>query len=67
MTVPEALARVEAIRAKAHDDEMAHEHEDELHRIVLQTIAEHSIDAESRALAQAALSSDDIDFSRWCA
>lgn len=66
MTPEQVKARVEAIRAMADDDEMAHSAEDGLRDDVLRYIAEHSpIDAAQ--LAAIALETDDIEFARWCA
>jgi hypothetical protein len=59
-------AQVENIRKKRADDELAHMLEDALYRNVLHAIAEGRAKDPS-ACAAAALESDAIEFSRWCA
>jgi hypothetical protein len=66
MTIQEVQRRLEEIRAVAHDDEMAHSSEDSLHQDVLTAIASGSC-VDPAACAKAALTSNDILFSRWCA
>lgn len=66
MTRDEALERVEAIRAVAHDDEQAHGMEDSLRGDVLAAIVLGECD-DPALLAAAALQTDDIEFARWCA
>ncbi len=63
--VETVLKEVERIRAMRHDDESAHSAEDTLHQRVLKHVANGHPD--SKALAQAALLTRDIDFCRWCA
>lgn len=65
ITPTEARERVEMIRAIANDDEAAHGAEDQLRQDVLQAIAEGT--RHSRALAEIALTTDEIRFARWCA
>lgn len=65
ITVEEARARVEAIRAIAGDDESAHAAEDALRHEVLQAIMNGADNA--RALAAVACSTEAIQFCRWCA
>lgn len=58
--------QVEAVRAKADDDEVAHGMEDDLHHQVLQAIAlERAVEPER--CAAAALKTMEISFARWCA
>lgn len=66
MTVEEVESRVRRIDAMSNDDESAHEEEDELHRDVITYIAEGGFGKASE-LAAAALRTQDIEFSRWCA
>jgi len=63
MTPDEVYARIAAI--DTNDDEAAHGTEDAIRDAVLRAIAEGSADA--RALAEAALTTDDLDFHRWFA
>ena len=65
MTLEEARARVELIRAIAGDDERAHSEEDKLRADVLRAIM---FGCEQPAmLAKVALETGDIEFARWCA
>ncbi len=69
---PEVARRVvETIRFIADDDECAHALEDRLRERVLVCVAEGCADAEDTEedaeLARIALSTRDIEFSRWCA
>ena len=57
--------RVEEIRAKANDDEAAHCMEDELHKGVLEAIANGATCPIE--LAHEALQTLKIEFARWCA
>lgn len=66
MTVDEVMARVEAMRRGAGDDEGAHRDEDELWRDVLVAIAERQCD-DPAALAAAALTTEESDVPRSCA
>ena len=66
MTVPEVLARVDAIKERAYDDESAHGMEDDLRRDVLLAIAARKTD-DPQGIAAAALLTGAIEFSRWCA
>lgn len=61
----DVLDEVERIKEIAGDDEMAHSAEDELHQDVLKFIALGQ--DENGKLAQAALKTKEIEFSRWCA
>lgn len=62
-------ADLDAIRASAEDDEVAHSLEDTLHERVLQAIADDQFDHyyTPAELAREALKSTEIKFSRWCA
>lgn len=66
MTIDYVLKYVEAIRrhAVALDDGRAHAREDDLYEAVLRAIANG--DPNSQALAQAALKTKELKFSRWC-
>jgi hypothetical protein len=66
MTPEDAKARVEKIRAKIHDDEMAHPEEDELHRDALTAIANGTA-VDGAMCAREALRTSETDFARWCA
>ena len=66
MTLTEARERVEFIRSIARDDEAAHGGEDDFRADVLRYLAEVA-PAELGELARIALSTEDIDFARWCA
>ena len=64
---PEAIeARVEAIRAESGDDESAHASEDALHQDVLQAIADGNAE-DPKLCAFVALTTSEIEFSRWFA
>jgi len=63
MTEAEIQARLDEIRSL--DSESAHYEEDRLHRDVLHAIAHGAEDADT--LAELALQSVDIDFTRWYA
>lgn len=67
MTLADVQARVSEVRAEAddNDDEAAHGSEDLLWEDVLKAIAGGAQNAAE--LAGAALLTNDIDFSRWCA
>jgi len=70
MTIGEARARVEEIRAKSGDDEWAHSAEDEMYLAILRQLVEAKTaqEANDAALVAAiALETQDIDFQRWCA
>jgi hypothetical protein len=62
--VEREVARIESARG---DDEIAHTLEDDLHQDVLRAIATGDHEDEPSALAEAALKTRAIDFSRWCA
>ena len=62
MTPDEVYARIAAINTD--DDEAAHGTEDTIRADVLKAIADGAADAD--ALAEAALSTDDLVFGRWC-
>ena len=57
---------LEYIRRSAADDESAHGMEDNLFRAVLSAIAEDRCD-DPKQCAALALTSEEIDFARWCA
>ena len=67
MTIDEAKEIVRAIERKKNDDEVAHSKEDSLRAGVLEEIAAGCSRETAIELAKIALSTDDIDFSRWCA
>jgi hypothetical protein len=69
LTLADAKARVEEIRAIAHDDERAHGLEDDLRRDVLETITAPGCSLTARQmrnLAVVALSTRHIKFGRYC-
>ena len=49
------------------DDEIAHAEEDRLHETALEAIMHHAMSPQVKRLASIALSTKDLDFSRWCA
>lgn len=63
MKIEEVRRRLDEIEAAKDDDEVAHELEDQLYRDVLDAIANGADNAH--LLAWWALSSRDIEFSRW--
>lgn len=68
MDVAEVRQRVDEIRASAGDDERAHSLEDGLHADVLAAIAIGELrDVEAIQCAAIALTTDTIEFARWCA
>jgi hypothetical protein len=70
MTIAEARARVDEIRAIAEDDEAAHSKEDDLHVAALRQVAEARTawERDNAALvASIALETVAIKFARWCA
>jgi hypothetical protein len=72
MTIEGAEGFIEAIKNEAnvqHDDESAHALEDEFHMAVLATIAAPDFDniAHAKELCRLAVSTHEINFSRWCA
>jgi hypothetical protein len=64
-TAESAREIVECIRALSDDDELAHALEDDLHFTVLQHVAKGG--ANSQELAAVAVTTEALDFSRWCA
>lgn len=64
MTVKDVQARLQKIKAKRDDYEMAHMMEDDLRRDVLREIAQGT--RKSRALAGEVLKSRHIKFARAC-
>jgi hypothetical protein len=68
LTIEQAKKRVEEIRAIVHDDERAHGLEDALRRDALKIIARGDLTpADAARLARVALSTESLDFERWCA
>jgi hypothetical protein len=68
MTPDEVLRRISVIQAADddHDDERAHAREDELYRDVLSAIAEGRC-GDPAECARLALTTQEINFNRWCA
>jgi len=66
MTLEEAHARVELIRDEIDDPEGAHSEEDKFREDVLRYLSEVA-PAELGELARIALSTNELDFPRWCA
>ena len=65
MTPEQVRKGIEYIAEMAHDPELAHSEEDSLHASVLQAIADGADDP--RELAALALTTEDLEFPRWCA
>jgi hypothetical protein len=65
MNALEALQRVERIRASRGDDEAAHSMEDGLYREFITEVA--LSDHPLAGVAKIVLTTQDIEFSRWCA
>lgn len=65
MTLAEIERRIADIEAMRADDESAHSAEDDLRADVLRAIADGAADAA--AMAKLALTTDRIEFARWCA
>jgi hypothetical protein len=66
MNIEDVELRVENIRERAGDDEVAHGMEDDLHQDVLRAIAAGTC-SDPVGCAASALKTCDIDFARWCA
>ena len=66
MNKDDVLQRIAEIRRIAGDYEAAHSEEDDLHRAVLLAIATGDTE-NSQEIAAAALTTQDIEFSRYCA
>ena len=64
MNADDVRASVEAIKAVARDDEIAHSNEDSLWADVLEAIADGTAE-DPREMARIALTTVDIDFARW--
>ena len=56
---------IDELRGMTHDPEVAHREEDRIREAVLRHIAGGGVDA--REMAALALTTDDINFSRWYA
>lgn len=65
MTIAEIERRIAHIEAIRGDDESAHSAEDDLRADVLRAIANGAADAA--AMAKLALTTERIEFARWCA
>lgn len=66
MQVSDIERRVQRIKDCAGDDEAAHGMEDDLHQQVLKAIADGKC-SNAALCAAAALKTQEIKFSRWCA
>lgn len=66
MTLDEVRDKIEEIRNILSDDEHSHSLEDKLYIKVLQSIANKECESPSE-LAELALETQKLDFSRWCA
>ncbi len=66
MTRNDAERRVEEIRALAGDADAAHTAEDALRRDFIKWVSEGEA-TNAQEIARMILSTDDIDFPRWCA
>lgn len=67
MDLADVEHRAQGIADQAHDPERAHASEDTLMVDVLTEIAATSTDQRARALARAALTTQDREGERWCA
>ena len=65
MTLEEIKRRIERIKEKKHDNEMAHVHEDALREDFIKHIAKRK--DKIGGLAREILKTNKINFSRWCA
>jgi hypothetical protein len=65
MTIDEVIQRIQAIKDNEDNYEVAHSLEDRLREDILKAIA-NGVD-NAQELAQLALTTSDLDFSRWCA
>lgn len=66
LTIEQVQAGVDHIASVTGDPEVAHSHEDDLYELVLQAIADGSVD-DPPALAKCALQTKSLKFPRWCA
>jgi hypothetical protein len=66
MTPAIVQKRIEQIKEKRHDDEVAHGLEDKLRQDVLLAIARGECTGPAEC-ARLALTTSEIDFARWCA
>ena len=66
MTLDEIKERIEKIRAMAGDDEVAHGAEDDLRRDFIRYVARIGMPSLAEK-ASVVLSTDEIEFERWCA
>ena len=67
MTIQVIQERVDEIAAVTHDDEAAHSREDALRADFIAHVRDNPDDPELRAKAVIVLSTDDMNFARWCA
>jgi phosphosulfolactate phosphohydrolase-like enzyme len=67
MTIQEIQKRVDEIAAVTHDDETAHGREDKLRADFIAHVRTNPNDPELSAKAALVLSTDDMNFARWCA
>lgn len=66
MTKEQILLRIGEIKANTHDDEVAHLREDQLRADFIRFIVSGD-NPDLAALASLVLSTDDLEFARWCA
>ena len=66
MTIEDAKTRVQAIKDIAGDDEVAHGTEDHLYQQFIEDIANGQTE-DIQEIAKIILTTEDIDFARWCA
>jgi hypothetical protein len=67
MTLEEIKLKIQEINAMIDDDEMAHHNEDFLYKSFIKYISENPNDSILAEKAKLILTTQDIDFSRWCA
>ena len=65
MNLTEIKTSVKKIKETAHNDERAHEEEDDLYTDFVQYVAKTG-DNEQRKMARGILMTKKIDFGRWC-
>lgn len=66
MTIQEVADCIAKIDAVKWDDESAHSREDAMRETVLRAIADGTAE-DAAEMARLALTTEDMDFARWCA
>ena len=65
LTIIDVEKKIQEIKDAEYDDEKAHVLEDQLYKAVLEAVVEG--DPDAKIMAEMALTTQDVDFSRWCA